>query len=236
LPCLPVDTILSVMTNRFYLKSFLVFWIALGVLSASGARADAGYPVQITFQTDEINKMPQGWRARAGDPATVYSVQSEGGRRYMRAAADGVAVQIGYDRPWALKEYPVLEWQWRAVKFPDNSDERKKVAADSVLGLYVAFGQWPFIKSIKYVWSDTIPEGETFNSPFYSSAKIIVIRSGRAQAGSWVTERRDVLADYQRLFKDRQPPVARGIAILTDADNTRSLAIGDYAEIRVAEK
>jgi hypothetical protein len=48
----------------------------------------------------------------------------------------------------------------------------------------------------------------------------------------WITERRDVLADYRRLFGENKSSVARGIAILTDSDNTHSRAVGDYGFIK----
>jgi hypothetical protein len=51
--------------------------------------------------------------------------------------------------------------------------------------------------------------------------------------GTWVQEKRDVLFDYQQLFGEGEKnPVATGIGILTDSDNTNSHAIGDYAEIQ----
>jgi len=63
---------------------------------------------------------------------------------------------------------------------------------------------------------------------------MVVLESGEALAGKWVIERRDVLADYHRLFGDPEnAPVARGIAILTDADNTASRASGDYGDIDI---
>lgn len=224
----PDDTILSPMPVS---GKYALFYLVLILLSVSAA-AGAGPPIDITFRGDEIGKPPQGWGARNGDPGQVYIVQSEEGKKYLHAAADGVSVAIGYEKAWPLGEYPVLQWQWRAVTFPSNSDERKKSGSDSALGLYVVFGRWPFIKSIKYIWSDTLPEGETFNSPFASSTKEVVVRSGRAQAGMWITERRDVLADYRRLFGENKSSVARGIAILTDSDNTHSRAVGDYGFIK----
>ena len=75
-----------------------------------------------------------------------------------------------------------------------GSDERDKSRNDSVLGLYVIFGHWPFIKTIKYIWSDTLPAGSLFSSPYSSTTRTVVIRSGRSQQGTWVTEKRDVLA------------------------------------------
>ncbi len=205
-------------------------WLILSLVCAWQASAEQ--PIHLTFQTDEKGKPPLGWVSKNKDPGRVYTVQEEGGRRYLRADAQDASIQLGYEKQWPLGEYPILQWQWRAVLFPAHSDERKKSGADSALGLYVVFGHWPFIRSIKYVWSDTLPVGESFDSPFSSRAKIVVIRSGRALEGTWVAERRDVLADYRRLFNAAgAAPAARGIAVLTDSDNTHSRAVGDYADI-----
>jgi hypothetical protein len=189
-------------------------------------------PIRVTFAADEAGQFPSNWQSRDGNAKDIYSVRAEGGKKFLHADAKGLSAQIGYEGKWPLRDYPALRWQWRPVLFPTNTDERKKEGNDSVLGLYVVFGRWPFIKSIKYIWSDTLPVGASFNSPFSKSAKIIVLRSGRTATGMWVTETRDVLADYQRVFGDSDPaPAAEGIAILTDSDNTNSHAIGDYADI-----
>lgn len=189
-------------------------------------------PIRITFATDEVGQFPSSWQSRNGNAGDVYSVRAEGGKKFLHADAKEVALQIGYESRWPLKDYPRLRWRWRPILFPSNTDERKKDGNDSALGLYVILSRWPFIKSIKYIWSDTLPAGTSFSSPFLKSAKIVVLRSGRAEMGTWVTEMRDVLADYQQLFGDGDgTPVAEGIAILTDADNTNSHAIGDYADM-----
>jgi hypothetical protein len=79
-----------------------------------------------------------------------------------------------------------------------------------------------------------LPIGTAFNSPYSSGTKIIVVQSGRALTGTWVTEERNVLSDYERFFgKGEKHPVAQGIAILTDSDNTNSCAAGDYAHISI---
>ena len=102
------------------------------------------------------------------------------------------------------------------------------------LGLYLVFGKQPFIRAVKYVWSTTLPIGLSLESPFSSSTRIIVLESGDAFLGKWVSEKRDVLADYHRLFGGNgDAPVAKGIAILTDSDNTASRASGDYGDIDI---
>jgi Protein of unknown function (DUF3047) len=190
---------------------------------------------RINFQSDEIGKLPSGWISwNEKSSSRVYSVQAEDGKRFLHADANGTRDQLGYEHPWALREFPLLQWQWRAVVFPLDSNELEKSRNDSVLGLYVVFGHWPFIKTIKYIWSDRLPVGTTFTSPYSSTTKIVVIRSGRTRQGTWMNERRNVLSDYRELYGEAEKaPVASGIAVLTDSDDTHSHSVGDYADIQV---
>jgi len=212
----------------------IVMVLGAALFAAWLPAAKAQPVIHISFEGSEVGKPPTGWASRNGSAAEVYSARSEGGKTFLHADARGSAVQIGHEIAWSLKELPFLEWQWRAVLFPLNGDERRKATNDSVLGLYVVFGRWPFIKAIKYIWSESLPVDTSLDSPFSSRTKIVVIESGQGLAGRWVTERRDVLADFHRLFGDGETaPAARGIGLLTDADNTNSRAIGDYGDMEM---
>ncbi len=188
----------------------LVLWVA--IFASLPTMAMAQHAIHVTFEGNEVGKPPTGWASRNGSAADVYSVQSEGGKKFLHADARGTAVQIGLEVPWSLKEFPLLQWQWRALLFPRNGDERKKATNDSVLGLYVVFGRWPFMRTIKYIWSEPLPVNTSLESPFSSRTKMIVLESGHSREGQWITERRDVLADFHRLFGDEETvPTARGI-------------------------
>jgi hypothetical protein len=195
--------------------------------------ATAQPPIRLFFDGDESGKLPSGWISRNGSAEQVYSIEREGAGKYLHADARETSIQLGREMKFSLREFPLLEWRWRAVLFPSHSDERKKAGDDSVLGLYVLFGHPPFLSAIKYIWSDTLPVGMTFDSPFSSRTKLVVTESGRTRAGSWVMEKRDVLADYRELFGNQEAPEATGIAVLTDGDNTNSHAVGDYGEIDI---
>lgn len=210
--------------------------IVLVALTVSAAQAlPAKSPIHITFRTNEVGKFPSGWESMNGNGAAkVYSVKTEGECTFLHADAHAIAIQIGLEHNWALKDLPILQLQWRAVLFPDGTNEREKNRNDSVLAIYIVFGHLPFINTIKYIWSDTLPVGTTFTSPTASNTKIIVIRSGRTQINTWITEKRDVYSDYRQLFGEKEKdPVATGIVILTDADNTGTHAIGDYGYIQI---
>jgi len=65
--------------------------------------------------------------------------------------------------------------------------------------------------------------------------KVRVLRSGESGAGGWTEERVNVLDDYKALFDVKENPKPAGIAVLTDADDTKSSARGDYANFRACK-
>ena len=204
----------------------LIFW-AQGLCAQS--------PIHIHFDGDEVGHFPSGWVSRDKKNITqVYSVQVEEGKKFLHADAQDMSVQISHERKWDLRDYPMLRWHWRAVLFPAGSNEQVKSGADSVLGVYVVLSGLPFIKAIKYIWSDAWPVGTAFDSPYSTGTKMMVIRSGRSLMGTWVAEERNVLSDYERFFgRGKTQLTAQAIAILTDSDDTHSRAVGDYGDIRI---
>ena len=144
-------------------------------------------------------------------------------------------MQIGLPVTFCLHDYPLLSWRWRVTELPTGGDERAAATNDSAAGVYVVFkgglgGLLP--RALKYVWSTAEPAGTALPSPLYPNARIIVLESGSAERGTWKTETVNVADDYRRLFQS-EPPEPQGIALLTDADNTRSRAVADYDDFRV---
>jgi hypothetical protein len=84
---------------------------------------------------------------------------------------------------------------------------------------------------VKYVWSEKAPVGTPLTSNM-GLTQVRVLRSGTAGKGQWTEERVNVLEDYKKLFKESDTPKPAGIAVLTDSDDTRSSAAGDYANFR----
>ena len=84
-------------------------------------------------------------------------------------------------------------------------------------------------RAVKYIWSRVVPVGTTLGS---SRARAIVLRTGAPSNDEWVTEAVNVRRDYERVYGEA-PGKARGVAVLTDADQTRGRAVGDYGPFRV---
>lgn len=184
----------------------------------------------VDYQDAAVGEFPAGWQPRDEAAKATYRVMEEGGLRFVRATAVSTGSQMGREFPWDTSTHPVLTWSWRPRVFPPGSDERDASRADSPLAVYAVFGKSSVVtRAAKYVWSRVVPAGTTLGS---SRARAIVLRSGTPSNEEWVTETVNVRRDYERLYGEAPGP-ARGVAVLTDADQTRSRAVGDYGAFAV---
>jgi hypothetical protein len=84
--------------------------------------------------------------------------------------------------------------------------------------------------TLMYVWSSKRPEGTVIVNPRTDRIRKLVVQSGPARLGDWLTYQRDIQADYTKAFGE--PPGALvGIGIMTDSDNTGSIARAWYGPV-----
>ena len=223
------------------LVSVLVALIVLAALITVPERRLSAQPSDCITLEDfahaKIGEFPPDWKARKDEGKDVYSVQAEGGRRFLRALSRGIGVQAAKEKAWDLKAYPVLAWSWRARQFPRGGDEREPRVNDSVLAVYmlVPYSRIRGPKAVKYVWSEKVPVGTRLDSNL-GLTQVRVLRSGADGTERWTDERVNVLEDYKNYFGESETPKPAGIAVLTDADDTKSVAEGDYASFRACRQ
>ena len=184
------------------------------------------------FSHAPTGQFPPDWKVRKDAGKQIYSVQADAGRKFLHAEAHDVGIQAAKQSPWDLTTHPILAWSWRPRKFPEGADERTD-RNDSVLAVYAVFPASRIaVKSVKYIWSEQVPvDTHLVSSRGYTQVRVLA--SGRAGVDEWHEARANVLEDYKRYFGVSEVPKPEGIAVLTDADDTHSLATGDYANFRV---
>ena len=212
-------------------------WVAcLAVVLAPGAESAAGARdcrVLEDFSSSTVGQFPVGWSPRRNSVRDSFRVHKEHGVRFLRATSEGHG--LGADRVggWDLERYPILAWSWRPRVFPSGADEREG-PNDSALGVYVGFS-WRS-GSLKYVWSERLPLGTEFSVTF-GRTKMRVVNAGRpADRETWVEVEVDLRGDYLRRFGRARIEPPAGLSILTDADDSLSRAVGDYANFRVCAR
>jgi hypothetical protein len=210
--------------------------LALGAGLGGAAAVAAECRVVEDFRTARVGEFPPEWKGRKDAAKEIYRVQEENGRRFLRATARGQGIQAARQVDWDLQAYPVLAWAWRPREFPRNADERQSKANDSALAVYAVFPHSPVsAKTVKYVWSALVPRG-THLSHTRNLTQLLVLRTGAADRDGWVEERVNIRADYAKYFGGDEVPKPAGIAVLTDADDTKSVAAGDYADFRICRE
>jgi hypothetical protein len=211
--------------------------VLLAVPTLLPARPTAAQGECITledFKTATVGEFPAGWKARKDSGREVYRVAEAGGIRFLRALSNGLGIQAGRDtKGWSLDARPVLAWSWRPRQFPTGADEREAARNDSPLAVYmlVEHSRVTGPKALKYIWSERAPAGTRLTSN-NGLTQVRVLRTGAPSGDGWTEERVNVLEDFQRYFEENGTPTPAGIAVLTDADDTRSTAAGDYANFR----
>ena len=181
------------------------------------------------FSSGEID----GWQVREFEGETRYRIVELDGRKALEADSVSSASSLYLERKIDLSETPVLEWSWRIEKPPGVTNERTKDGDDFAARVYVVApgeGWFGLPLSISYVWAGRAKVGEFWPNPFTSRVMMFALDSGGASAGAWRTHRRDVRADFLRLF-GRKVDRLEGVAIMTDSDNSGLSARAWYGDI-----
>ncbi len=211
----------------------LVFTV---VLLSAAFLAVAVSVVLKQFTFNENNALDK-WSKMVLNGAVDYELIKQGRAGYVQASSDKACSAIYYKIPYNLKDYPLLGWKWKVVTFPDISKARTpKEKDDYAARVYVIFPNlsFTFSKFIEYVWAEDMPVGTIFDSPYGSNVKMIVVRSGRSASGEWASENRNVYEDYVKAFGGEPKKDAAAIAIMCDADSTKTKAESLFDDITVS--
>jgi hypothetical protein len=117
-----------------------------------------------------------------------------------------------------LKKYEVVSWKWKVITNPKGGDVRKSATDDQAIQVIFAFeGKY----LISYVWDPTAPVGYSKDSsiPFLVAQKILVLESGETNVNKWMEIRRDIKADFKKLYKKDAPKLV-GVAVQANSQHT----------------
>ena len=205
--------------------------VALSFLALHGPVVDAGEIAVGRFAEEGL----KGWEVKEFKGLTRYRPVEEEGRKVLLAEADGSASGLVKKIDFDPGEYRYLRWSWKIENTVAQGDERTKAGDDYAARVYVIFPGRFFwqTRALNYIWANRLPaEGFVVNA-FTANAMLLAVRSGPEQAGQWLEESRDLVADYRRVFGG-DPPRGGAVAIMTDTDNTGGRARAWYGDISLS--
>jgi len=170
----------------------------------------------------EKDKVPQGWELSEHEGKADLGLVSDavGQVLRLRSASSSFAIQKAVDID--LRQTPILAWQWKVAELPKGGNFFASSTDDQAAQLVLAFSWRRFIN---YIWDSTAPAGTMADapSPALRSVKAVVVRSGETNKGAWITETRNVVEDYKRLFGEEAEKVV-GVRIQINSQYTKSSA------------
>ena len=179
------------------------------------------------------------------------------GKRVLKVEADQSYGNLVHSTQMPLNSGTTLAWRWRVDEFVQDADLRTRSGDDGAAKVCVFFdfpadrlsvgertrlalarratGEDVPSEALCYVWDNKEAKGSELANAFTRRVRMIVLESGpAAEPGTWVSERRNLLADYRRAFGDEAGstvPDVVAVAISADADNTRGHGIAYFSDM-----
>jgi len=130
---------------------------------------------------------------------------------------------LGRKDSFQLADWPILEWDWKVTQTPTKGDVRVKALDDQAGSMCVIVnpGLMGF-DSMCYLWENGGPKDTPITSTKRDASRYLILRTVEKDGvGKWYHERRDMLADYKRVF-GHAPNDEAVIGMQIDSDSTAS--------------
>jgi hypothetical protein len=201
--------------------------LVLTVFAAAGAVSAEAPAIVVedwSRQPRDRAGIPQGWSGHAwGSPKYDFAVVPDGPDPVLRLRSRGDNSTISKEIKVDVKAFPLLVWRWKVVTLPTGGDCRRKATDDEAGQVYVTFPRFPTSmrsRVIGYVWDTTAPAGTIVQSESSSLVTYVVVRSGTAELGRWLTETRNVYDDYTRIYGEAPVEALGAVSVAIDSNDT----------------
>jgi len=200
-------------------------------------------------------EIPAGWEPwslHRSKRRTRYVLASDHSTTILQADADrsasGLITRMSVD----ITPDTLLRWRWRIASLIADADPSVGPRDDAPVRLALAFegdhASLPvrdrmFAERVKllgghdlpyatlmYIWANTAPAGSIIANPHTGRIRKLVVDSGATELGRWRLHERNVDADFRAVFGEA-PGRLRAVALMTDTDNTASVARAYYGDV-----
>ena len=174
-------------------------------------------------------RLPSDWQVKVNHGRPEFSVCADdlGPCLHLKSvkASFGLERRVNVD----AAEMPFLTWRWKVTQLPAGGDFRHSASDDQAAQVLVAFADR---RVLTYLWDTSAPKGAAQSASAIPLVHIfaVVCESGPADANQWVSESRNLAADYQRAYGKSAPRV-NGLRIQINSQHTGTVAESYFGEV-----
>lgn len=196
------------------------------------------------------------WRHQAfpGKAPTLFKYAHEDGRHAVSVTAASLASMLRCRLRIEPAELGSVVFSWKVPALIAGADMASRENDDSPVRVMLVFegdrsrfsprdamlselmraltGEEMPYATLMYSWCSLREAGTVVANARTSRVRTLVVESGPSKLNRWLDYRRDVRADFERAFGEA-PGALVGVGIMTDSDNTRSLARAWYGPLRI---
>lgn len=229
----------------------------LSVILVNAASADA--PLAAFSSLSPGQPLPPQFRVVTLPKLAVnqFSLVSDEGKTVLKVESAKSAGSLGLPLTAPAAKGTTLDWHWKINRMLEKSDMRTKPGDDFAARVYVFFDvpleALPFMERAKirlarsfagadvptaalcYVWDNSQAPGHTAWSPYTDRVRMIVLQSGAVNVNKWMSESRDIHADFRAAFGFDAPAVT-GVAVGNDTDNSDEHVTTWYGDVVLRQK
>ena len=209
-----------------FLFKVIIIWLSLFTI---------GSTIEIkVFEFTEIELSELEVRkVRGADNKTIYSVGSNENGGFYKAIADNAASGLGKEIKINLNKTPFINITWKIEKNLPGIKENTKKGHDFAARVFAVkkTGATPLSnRAINYVFSSNNDIGFNSPSPYTKKSVDNVLASTKNNLNEWITVKSNVKEDFKR-FHDLDVNELDGLAIMSDTDNSKMVAVAYYQNI-----
>ena len=172
-------------------------------------------------------------KVRGADNKTIYTVGINENGSFYKAVADNAASGLGKEVKIDLNRTPFINITWKIEKDLPGINENTKKGHDFAARVFAVkkTGATPLSnRAINYVFSSNNEIGFNSTSPYTKKSVDKVLASTKNNLNEWITVKSNVKEDFKR-FHNLDVNELDGLAIMSDTDNSKMIAVAYYQKI-----
>jgi len=209
-------------------KIILIFIFAINCSFSSLAEI-----IQVFDFTESELKNLKVKKVRGADGKTKYTLGKNENGSFIRSESQNTASGLGKEIKVNLSETPFLNITWKVEKDLSGIIENSKKGHDYAARVFVIKKTGATAlsnRAMNYVFSSNNEINNNHPSPYTKKSIDYVLSTTKENLDEWVTVKVNV-KDHFKKFHDLDVNDIEGVAIMTDTDNSKKLAIAYYQNI-----